>query len=180
MKYRTVNSTPSDELHTASDSEEDSKPKYSEFNMERDFYSPHLELGMLFGDFGQFKTSCINWSIKNRFEIVFSWNDTVRCICKCSQNTKERPCYFKIHASHVSKTDPTVKIKSINLQHTCGMVFKNLQAKSAWLAKKYYDQFKSDLEWSTNGIMKLVQTDLSLTISREKARRMRGSCKKMD
>ncbi|WCJ39720.1 hypothetical protein M5689_020686 [Euphorbia peplus] len=166
----------SDELHTGSESDEETRPRFSEFNMERDFYDPSFQLGMLFGNFKEFKTAVKNWSIKNRFPVKFETNDTLRCIPICPNDSTEQPCKFRINASKVNRkdpNDPTVQIKALNMKHTCSKVFKNRFANSEFLARKYYDQFRFDIDWSLNGIMAAVQRDTKYTITRQVAYRIK-------
>ncbi|XP_065855437.1 uncharacterized protein [Euphorbia lathyris] len=170
---------PSDELHSESDSDDEDIIRWPEFDVEKDYYDPSLETGMLFRDFAEFKLACRNWSVKHRFDIYFPYNDLKRCICECHSNKNNKDndkCKFRLYAAPVNKgdpDDPTVQIKSSHLEHTCSKVFVNRHATAEWLAKKYLDQFRGDREWSVNGIIRCIQRDFAYTIVRSKAYKIR-------
>ncbi|KAK9154441.1 hypothetical protein Sjap_001921 [Stephania japonica] len=70
--------TPSDELHTDDDSDGFVKRGYLDFDEFQDMADPHLELGMKFSSFKQFKSACRNWDIQNRRQLRFTKNDRKR------------------------------------------------------------------------------------------------------
>ncbi|XP_039132300.1 uncharacterized protein LOC120269075 [Dioscorea cayenensis subsp. rotundata] len=74
----------------------------------------------------------------------------------------------------MNKDNPSVKIKSANLDHNYGKVFNNFHVTSKWLASKYLDKYKVDPNWSCNGLIKQVKDDHGLTISAVKAWRTKN------
>ncbi|XP_039127030.1 uncharacterized protein LOC120263224 [Dioscorea cayenensis subsp. rotundata] len=153
-----------------SDSNGEGHIGFAEFNEEKELYNPRLRVGMVFRDFDQLKKACRNWGIKHRFQLWFPQNDKKRVICACHN----KKCSFSIYATHMSKDNPSVQIKSANLDHSCGKVFSNFHVTSRWLATKYFDKFKADPNWSYNGIIKQVKDDQGITISHMKAWRTKN------
>ena len=77
----------SDELHTASDSDEEGVGKPSKqfpiFNAEENTSNPTFEIGMLFQNKEVFKEACRNKGIRHRYQVYFPKNDNLRVRCKC-------------------------------------------------------------------------------------------------
>ncbi|XP_039143266.1 uncharacterized protein LOC120280475 [Dioscorea cayenensis subsp. rotundata] len=165
----------SEDLFIELDTDDDGDTRFAEFNEEKEMYNPRLRVGLVFRDFDQLKRACRNWGIKNRFQLWFSQNDRKRVICACHN----KQCSFRIYAAHMSKDNPSVQIKSANLDHSCGKVFNNFHVNSRWLATKYFDKFKADPNWSCNGIIKQVKDDHGFTISHMKAWRTKHLAMKL-
>lgn len=96
-------------------------------------------------------------------------------ICKCKHNG----CPFRVYATAVSKTDPTIQIKSCNLEHIGGNVFDNFHMNTAWLANRYFSAFRASPSWSVNGLIETVRNDYSYTISYMKVWRARNMAQKL-
>ncbi|KAK9098230.1 hypothetical protein Syun_025275 [Stephania yunnanensis] len=152
--------------------------RYLEFDEFKEVGDPQLQLGMKFFSFKTFKLACRNWGIQNKRQIRFTVNDRKRCICKC-QRFKSSNYEFRIFASHVGKNDSTVKIKSINLTHSCTKVNKNYHMTSDWLVEKYIEQFRVDPNWLVSDIIQRVKDDLKFHISRMKAWRAKKKAMEM-
>ncbi|KAH0641017.1 hypothetical protein KY290_036291 [Solanum tuberosum] len=152
----------SDELLEGGTDSED-KVEYKEYDAEND--NPILEVGMKFASFEQFKEVCMNWGIKHMRQIHFATNDKRRCICKCKQSG----CPFHVFASPISKFDPTIQIKTLNINHTGPIVSDNFHLTHQWIARKYFNIFRIDPTWSVKGIIAIVQKDLGYTIEYMKA-----------
>ena len=69
--------------------------------------NPELQIGMKFSNFAQFKAVCRNWSIKQKFQIVFAKVDSKRCIVEY-YNKREQKCDFRLYVAPVSKVDPII------------------------------------------------------------------------
>ena len=98
-------------------------------------------------------------------QIYFTTNDKQRCICKC----KHSGCPFHIFASPVSKCDPTIQIKTLNINHTGLTVSDNFHMTPQWIARKYFNIFRADPTWNASGIIAMVQKYLGYTIDYRKA-----------
>ncbi|KAH0763825.1 hypothetical protein KY290_019898 [Solanum tuberosum] len=150
----------SDELlERGTDSE--NEVEYTEYNAEND--NPILEVGMKFASFDQFKEVYMNWRIKHMRQIYFTTNDKQRCICKC----KHSGCPFHLFASP-SKCDPTIQIKTLNINHRGPTVSDNFHMTPQWIARKYFNIFRADPTWNVSGIIAIVQKDLGYTIEYRK------------
>ncbi|KAH0632870.1 hypothetical protein KY284_035656 [Solanum tuberosum] len=113
----------------------------------------------------EFKEVCMNWGIKHMRQLYFTTNDKQRCICKC----KHFGCPFHVFASPIRKCDPTIQIKTLNINHRGPTVSDNFHVIPQWIARKYFNNFRADPTWNVSGIIAIVQKDLGYTIEYRKA-----------
>ncbi|KAM6543142.1 hypothetical protein CsatB_007589 [Cannabis sativa] len=94
------------------------------------------------------KDTIREYFIVNDMEFVFIANESNRVRVKC----KAPGCKWMLFASLINKIEgKTMKVKKLENEHTCGMVFNNKKVNSAWLVKHFLDEFRLDpnMQYST-------------------------------
>lgn len=102
---------------------------------------------------------------KQKETIIFQIQQHKRSVCLY----KQKGCPFRVWASSVSNIDPTIKIKSLNLKHTCDKVFNNFHMTLQCIARKYSNIFRDDANRDIKGLLVVVQNNLGYIIHRMKA-----------
>ncbi|KAJ4760357.1 hypothetical protein LUZ62_070732 [Rhynchospora pubera] len=75
---------PSDVLLSGGETDgEETSRRYPEFNAEIDMKNPQFEVGMIFSSFEEFKTAIREYAIKQRRNVQFEKNDTMRVKAVC-------------------------------------------------------------------------------------------------
>ncbi|KAJ1693179.1 hypothetical protein LUZ63_009877 [Rhynchospora breviuscula] len=166
---------PSDVLISGGESDDDdTSRRYLEFNAVVDMSNPQFQIGMVFGSFDEFKSAIKEYAIKQRRNIHFKKNDTVRVKAICKNG-----CPWNIWASQMGNGTENVQVKTYNPSHTCSNEHNIKFLSVHWLVKKYLDTFRADPNWSLSGIQHRIRTDLYLEISRQKAWNVRSKALKI-
>ncbi|KAL5553162.1 hypothetical protein UlMin_040563 [Ulmus minor] len=137
----------SDELHSldGSDGEDDTKRKwvrkrYPKFNPQTDMKNPTFKLGITFDSADTFRKAVKAHAIKHKRDVKFKVNDKDRVRAVCNSDG----CEWIVFASMLAADKKTFRVKTLNDNHTCAMVFKNRFVNSTRLAERYVHQ------WSVN------------------------------
>ncbi|CAI0457434.1 unnamed protein product [Linum tenue] len=164
-------------VHSDDDEEEQrvpTRPRYPEFNPEKDMSDPQFCLHQVFRDFDTFKDAIKNYSINSKQPLKFKHSDKSRVQVVCQQG-----CPWNIW---VGPTDDgkAVQIRTCRLQHEgCVLVFKNRFGDVNFIARRYLQRFQADMEWKTESIIQTVAEDYNWTISRWKAWRIKRTAKEL-
>ncbi|KAL5549616.1 hypothetical protein UlMin_004847 [Ulmus minor] len=136
------------------------KKHYHEFNPTHDLQNPVFKLGMEFGNADMFRKAVRVHAVTNRRAVKFSKNDPnrVRAVCKAEG------CKWFVFASWLSD-HMTFKVKSLQDEHTCAMVFKNKFVTSRMIAEKYVDQWRANPEWNFGGMSQQLRVDTNVDAS---------------
>ncbi|KAF2304282.1 hypothetical protein GH714_029304 [Hevea brasiliensis] len=129
----------SNELFTESNFDGEGGIRYPQFIHERDMKDPTFKIGMVFSNREEFKATCKEYGIKH---------------------------------NKLNPRDPdnkTTQIKTRKFEHRFGKVFDNFHVTSKWIALAYSETFRTDSEWSINGLIGRAKEDHSFTICRMKA-----------
>jgi MuDR family transposase/MULE transposase domain len=154
----------SDVVLSDCESDDDSIRRYPEFNANADMANPEFKVGMIFGSFKEFKCAVKEYAIKNRRNIQFEKNDTVRVKVVCKGG-----CPWNIWVSRMGKETDNVQVKTYNSSHTCANEHNIKFLTVDWLVKRYLDVFRADPRWSLPGIIHQIKSDLYMEISTQKA-----------
>ncbi|KAJ1703320.1 hypothetical protein LUZ63_003099 [Rhynchospora breviuscula] len=159
----------SDVLLSGSESDDDrTVVRYPEFNALVDMANPQFKVGMVFGSFEEFKKAVKEYAIKQRRNIHFKKNDTIRVNAVCKDD-----CPWNIWVSHMGNGTENIQVKTYNPSHTCSNEHNIKFLTVKWLVRKYLETFRADPNWSLPGIQVRVRDDLHLDISRQKAWKVR-------
>ena len=133
----------SDELispKATTDEEKGKKPKSVEFDVV-DMINPMLKNGMKFADIYQFREAVKEYNLKKGKDLSFVKNNKDKVIIVC----KDEHCNYRVYGSKV-RDEMTFQIKTYNPNHTCTRAYKNSQLTSMWIAERYMETFKHDIQ----------------------------------
>jgi hypothetical protein len=153
----------SDELispKATTDEEKGPKPKSVEFDMV-DMSNPVLENGMKFGDVYQFREAVREYNLKKGKDLSFVKNEKDKVIIVC----KDEHCNYKVYGFKV-RDEMTFQIKTYNPNHTCTKAYKNSQLTSRWIAKRYMETFRHDIQKPTFALQQQIKGKWNVDISR--------------
>ncbi|XP_074307744.1 uncharacterized protein LOC141642731 [Silene latifolia] len=172
----------SDELKSlhGSDDEVDSN---SCFNLVTDFSkSVGLSLGLKFLSVEVFRKALVHHSMSNGYYLYYFHNGKDRVTaycryrCKCLWNSKKsksgkftcgeevRKCKFRVHATQMDNED-TFQIKGLNLKHNCVRACYNRNVNSDFLAEKYLEFFRDNIDWKLTNFQSSVLKELGVHVS---------------
>ncbi|CAN0884799.1 hypothetical protein LINGRAHAP2_LOCUS14945, partial [Linum grandiflorum] len=157
-----------------SSDEEDNvhRPRYPQFNAERDMEDPHFEKDQEFTDFTTFKKAVKNYSINSRRQVRFRQSDRKRVQVVCQDG-----CPWNLWCA---PTANGVQITSCCLTHqNCTLPFGNKFGDYHYIAKRYLDEVDADPDWSVASLIQTVKKDLHWNISRWKVWRTINLAKKL-
>lgn len=81
-------------------------------------------------------------------------------------------CPWIVYATQV-RDEKTFQVKTYNVEHTCGRVFKNYNLTSKYLCNKFVDHFKHNPKLSIGAFMNTVRSSLACEVSPTQAYRTR-------
>ncbi|KAL5557490.1 hypothetical protein UlMin_039726 [Ulmus minor] len=121
---------------------------YPDFNPKTDMKNPTFKLGMTFDSADTFRKVVKAHAIKHKRDVKFKFNDKdmVRAVCNSDG------CEWIVFASMLAAEKKTFKVKTLNDNHTCAMVFKNRFVNSTRLAKRYVNQWSVNPDWNFSGM----------------------------
>ncbi|CAI0559759.1 unnamed protein product [Linum tenue] len=168
----------SDYLGSVHSDEEDelqrvpTRPRYPEFNPEKDMNDPQFCLHQIFRDKDTFKDAVKKYSINSKQPLKFKHSDSKRVQVVCQPG-----CPWNIWVAPTND-GKAVQIRSCCLRHEgCVLVFKNTFGDANFIAKRYIQRFQADPDWGAASIMQTVAEDYNWTISRWKAWRTKRLAK---
>ncbi|XP_022849913.1 uncharacterized protein LOC111372004 [Olea europaea var. sylvestris] len=162
---------PSDDIRSIH-SDSDEVVTYPEFEGDVDMVDPVLEVGLKFRLKKELKVVVKNFSIANRFEVHFPYNDRHRLDDRC----KDKKCPWRIWASPLEE-DSAWQIKSFEWNHTCSRAFNNISVFASWLAHTYIETYTIALKWDVKLFKTTVLKEHGVEISDAKAWRARRYAK---
>ncbi|CAI9753449.1 unnamed protein product [Fraxinus pennsylvanica] len=117
----TILDVPSDDLRSVHSDSDEEVVTYPEFNGKVDMVDPVLDVGLKFRSKKEVKPVVKNFSIHNRFEVIFSYNDKNILEGHC----KGKKCLWRIWASPL-EGDSSWQIISFEWNHNCSRALKNI------------------------------------------------------
>ncbi|KAL5577242.1 hypothetical protein UlMin_018941 [Ulmus minor] len=145
----------SDELRSLDglDGEDDTKKKwvrkrYPEFNPKTNMKAPTFKIGMTFDSADTFRKAVRGHVVKHKRDVKFKVNDKDKVRAVCNSDGYE----WIVFASMLVSDKKTFKVKTLNDNHTCAMVFKNIFVNSTRLTERYVNQWSVNPEWNFSGM----------------------------
>lgn len=166
---------PSDDLRSVYCDEE--VVTYPEFNGKVDMVDPVLDVGLKFRSKKEIKPVVKNFSIHNKFEVIFSYNDKNILEGCC----KRKKCLWRIWASPL-EGDSSWQIISFEWNHNCSRALKNIVypvVGCSWLARRYIETFTIAPRWNVKLFKLSVLIEYGVEISDTKTWRARRYVKEL-
>ena len=145
--------------------------KFIDFIPERDMKNPRFFKRQRFADSREFKEALKNYAIVNGKPVKPSKNERKRVRAKC-----KHPCRWFVFASTVNclGTNDLV-VKSIYDKHeNCGHAWKNRAITSKWLANRYEERYRSNLQLPVKELIQTVDEEYMSKITRAVAYKARA------
>ncbi|KAK8565216.1 hypothetical protein V6N12_058786 [Hibiscus sabdariffa] len=133
---------------------------------------PCFQLGMLFENSKQFKSTLTRYAIAKRFDFRLAKNDKdkTRAVCK------GEGCPFTIYAS-IDFGDNLYKVKTFVDKHTCSVTFKNSRVNYKVLAEHFLPKLRIIPNLKSTDMVKFAKEELKVDVSMGVCRRARDLAK---
>ncbi|KAH6815949.1 hypothetical protein C2S51_020769, partial [Perilla frutescens var. frutescens] len=163
----------SNETETESDSEAEFESSPSDYECEHnnifsevDIYSPCYALNQVFSSKKVFRESIHSHAIQTRRNIKIVKNDERRVYAKCLGLN----CEWRINLLKINK-EQSWQVREYHSKHNCSASMNVSNVKSAWLAKKFEEEFRSDAKRSTQGFRLDAIRHIKVNVSHTQAYR---------
>ena len=137
-------------------SNDEQVPKQPEFNTKSDMRNVVLKKEIKFPNAKVFSAALREYAIKKPVDIKFKLNERIKISVHCKNEYGWR-CY----ASQISG-ELTFQIKTLTDKCTYPKSFKNSQATSAYVAKRFIKNFGKNPNWEVSGVHNHVMQNLSV------------------
>ncbi|KAJ9700953.1 hypothetical protein PVL29_006333 [Vitis rotundifolia] len=127
--------------------------------------SNRFSVRLLFTSATELQVVVREYAIKNGRNVKFVKNekDKVRVVCSIG-------CPWVVYAAQV-RDEKTFQLRTYNVEHTCGRVFKNNNLTSRYLCKKHVDHFRNNPKLSSGAFMNTMRSSLACEVSPSQAYR---------
>ncbi|KAH7518440.1 hypothetical protein FEM48_Zijuj09G0171800 [Ziziphus jujuba var. spinosa] len=141
-------------------------------------YSTHganleMHVGIKFASHIEFKEYLVNYALSGGWNIRFTKNASWRVTARCKEC-----CPWRVHTSNMQAQE-TFQIKTLQEEYTCTRSLTNRFMKSKWLAKRYFNDFRENLNMKLSTFQDKVKQDLIVDIKRSQAYRARKKANSM-
>ena len=130
-----------------------------EFNAKSDMRNVVLKKDMKFPNAKVVKAALREYAIKKPVGIKFKLNERTKILVHCKHK-----CGWRCYASQISGK-LTFQIKTLTDECTCPKSFKNSQAISAYVAKRFIEDFSKNPNWEVSGVHNHLMQNLSIDLS---------------
>ena len=141
------------------ESDDEQVPEQVEFNTKSDMRNVVLKKEIKFPNAKVFSAALREYAIKKPVDIKFKLNKRIKISVHCKNEYGWR-CY----ASQISG-ELTFQIKTLTDDCICPKSFKNSQATSAHVAKRFIEDFSKNPNWKVSGVHNHVMQNLSVDLS---------------
>nr|XP_023887298.1 uncharacterized protein LOC111999403 [Quercus suber] len=160
-----------DDITSVDSSDDEQRPRNLEFNERTDMENVRLAKGMKFPNSQVFRKALREYVIQNHIDVKWKLNEKKKISVHCKNN-----CGWRCYASIVTG-ECTFEIKTLYPECTCPLTFKNGQVTSAYVAKKYLEDFGKNLNWEVSGVKYHVMQNISIDLSLSQVYRSRKAAK---
>ena len=148
-----------DDLVSMDGSNDEQVPEQVEFNANSDLINVELKKEIKFPNAKVFRAALREYAIKKPIDIKFKLNEKTKISVHCKNG-----CGWRCYASQISG-ELTFQIKTLTDDCTCPKSFKNSQATSAYVAKRFIEDFSKNPNWEVSGVHNHVMQNLSVDLS---------------
>ncbi|XP_030969820.1 uncharacterized protein LOC115990099 [Quercus lobata] len=150
-----------DDIASVDSSDDEQGPGNLEFNERTDMENVRLAKGMKFPNSQVFRKALREYVIQNHIDVKWKLNEKKKISVHYKNN-----CGWRCYASMVTG-ECTFEIKTLYPKCTSPLSFKNGQVTSAYVAKRYLEDFGKNPNWEVSGVkhhvMQKILVDLSLS-----------------
>ncbi|XP_010229750.1 uncharacterized protein LOC104582113 [Brachypodium distachyon] len=125
---------------------------------------------LCFKDVHQFRRALKNYHIKNKRDYAYLRNDKDRVMVCCKY---EGPCPFYLVSSQIDGED-THCLRVCVEPHTCGITQESFRINSAWLARVFEENVRSDPDYKVQSMIDTTMRKFGVEISKQMAYRARA------
>ncbi|XP_050280848.1 uncharacterized protein LOC126721820 [Quercus robur] len=140
-------------------SDDEQVPEQVEFNVKSDMRNVVLKKEMKFPNAKVFKVALREYAIKKPIDIKFKLIERTKISVHCKNG-----CGWRCYASQISG-ELTFQIKTLTDDCTCPKSFKNSQATSTYVAKRFIEDFSKNPNWEVSGVHNHVMQNLFVDLS---------------
>ncbi|KAK9992590.1 hypothetical protein SO802_027575 [Lithocarpus litseifolius] len=148
-----------DDLLSMDGSDDEQVPEQLEFNAKSDMRNVVLKKEMKFPNAKVFRAALREYAIKKLIDIKFKLNERTKISVHCKNK-----CGWRCYACQISG-ELIFQIKTLTADCTCPKSFKNSQATSAYVAKRFIEDFSKNSNWEVTGVHNHVMQNLSVDLS---------------
>uniref|UniRef100_A0A2N9F9N5 Transposase MuDR plant domain-containing protein n=1 Tax=Fagus sylvatica TaxID=28930 RepID=A0A2N9F9N5_FAGSY len=157
----------------SSSSDDESRPRYPQYQEPKAFTELKFELGMQFATKQDVTDAVRHYSVFKGVQLRFKKNDKIRVRVKCVYG-----CPFELFFGKMANED-TWQLKLMKDEHNCGTQLKNKHASYKWLGKHLVEDVKNDPKVKTISIKRQVAAKFNVHISRHVAYRAKRVAKQL-
>ena len=130
-----------------------------------------LVKGMKFPNSQVFRKALREYVIQHHIDVKWKFNKKKKIFVRCKNN-----CGWRCYASMVTE-ECTFEIKTLYPKRTCPLTFKNGQVTSAYVVKRYLEDFDKNHNWEVSGIKHHVMQKISVDLSISQVYRSRKAAR---
>ena len=150
-----------DDIASMDSSDDKQGPENLEFNKRTDMENVKLAKGMKFPNSQVSRKALKEYVIQHHIDVKWKLNEKKKISIHCKNN-----CGWRIYTSMVTG-ECTFEIKTLYPECTCPLTFKNGQVTSAYVAKRYFEDFGKNPNWEVlsvkHHVMQKISIDLNLS-----------------
>ena len=162
-----------DDILSVDSSDDEQGPGNLEFNERTDMGNVRLAKGMKFPNSQVFRKALREYVIQHHIDVKWKLNEKKKISVHCKNN-----CGWRIYASMVTG-ECTFEIKTLYPECTCPLTFKNGQVTSAYVAKRYLEDFGKNPNWEVSGVKHHVMQKISIDLSLSQVYRSRKAAREL-
>ena len=162
-----------DDIASVDSSNDEQGPGNLEFNERTDMGNVRLAKGMKFPNSQVFRKALREYVIQHHIDVKWKLNEKKKISVHCKNN-----CGWRIYASMVTG-ECTFEIKTLYPECTCPLTFKNGQVTSAYVAKRYLEDFGKNPNWEVSGVKHHVMQKISIDLSLSQVYRSRKAAREL-
>ena len=144
-----------------------------EFNAKSNMRNVVLKKEMKFPNAKVFRAALREYAIKKPVDMKFKLNERTKISVHCKNGCG---CGWRCYASQISG-ELTFQIKTLTDNCTCPKSFKNNQAISAYVTKRFIEDFSKNPNWEVSGVHNHVMQNLSADLSVNQVYRLKRKAK---
>nr|XP_023886791.1 uncharacterized protein LOC111998902 [Quercus suber] len=162
-----------DDIANVDSSDDEQRPRNLEFNERTDIENVRLAKGMKFPNSQVFRKALKEYVIQNHIDVKRKLNGKKKIYVHCKNN-----CGWRCYASTVTG-ECTFEIKTLYPECTCPLTFKNGQVTSAYVVKRYFEDFGKNSNWEVSGVKYHVTQKISIDLSLSQVYRSRKAARRL-
>ncbi|CAL8093695.1 unnamed protein product [Prunus armeniaca] len=142
-------------------------PKFKQYNRDYDLREPKFTLGFEFSTMKECKKAMRYYATRCARLLRFLKNEPHRLRVKCEGESEDDACPLMFYASHIGG-GPTVRVKTLVPNHTCGRVETSRFATSSWQAARFEEDLRTNPNMTDTDFMTiLVRKNYNVDVTKD-------------